>query len=73
MAPPAKYAKLVELVDQYMALHTPKFKVMSGDDQYRCNDQANSHRYLDLSVDELEVGRNLETSLNVLLQLNSDI
>ena len=38
MAPPAKYVKLVELVDQYMALHTPKFKVMSGDDQYRCND-----------------------------------
>jgi hypothetical protein len=67
MAPPAKYAKLVELVDQYMAPPTPKFKVMSGDNQYRCNDLANSHRYLDLSVDELEVRRNLEKSLNVLL------
>jgi hypothetical protein len=67
MAPPAKYAKLVKLVDQYMAPPTPKVKVMSGDDQYICNDWANSHRYLDLSVDELEVGRNLETSLNVLL------
>jgi hypothetical protein len=67
MAPPAKYAKLVELVDQYMTPHTPKFKVMSGDNQYKCNDWANSHRYLDLSVDKLEVRRNLEKSLNVLL------
>ena len=73
MAPPAKYAKLVKLVDQYMAPPTPKVKVMSGDGQYICNDWANSHRYLDLSVDEWEVGRNLETSLNVLLQLSSDI
>jgi len=38
-----------------MAPPTPEFEVMSSDNQYRCNDWANSHRNSCLLVDELEV------------------
>jgi hypothetical protein len=33
----------------------PEFKVVSADNQYGCNDWANSHRHSSLSVDESEV------------------
>jgi len=38
-----------------MTHFAPKFEVTSGDDKYRCNEWASSHRYLGLSVDELKV------------------
>jgi len=61
-------AKLVEHVNQYMTPSALKFKVVSVDDHYECNDWANSRRHSSLIVNELEVGKHLETSLNVLLQ-----
>jgi hypothetical protein len=48
-------AKLVEPVNEYMKPPAPKFKVVSVDDQYECNDWTNSCRHLGLLVDELEV------------------
>jgi len=60
-------AKLVEPVNQYMTPSTLKFKVVSVDDHYESNDWANSRRHSSLLVNELEVGKHLETSLNVLL------
>jgi hypothetical protein len=51
-----------------MTPSTLKFKVVSVDDHYECNDWANSRRHSSLIVNELEVGKHLETSLNVLLQ-----
>jgi hypothetical protein len=38
-----------------MAPPTLEFEVMSSDDQYRCNDWANSHKYSCLLVDELKI------------------
>jgi hypothetical protein len=40
-----------------MTLRASKFKVVSVDEQYGCNDWANSCRHLGLSIDKLEVGR----------------
>jgi hypothetical protein len=48
-------AKLVKLVNQYMKPCAPEVKVVSMDDQYRCNDWVNSHRHSGLLVDELEI------------------
>jgi hypothetical protein len=50
-----------------MTPFTLKFKVVSVDDHYESNDWANSRRHSSLLVNELEVGKHLETSLNVLL------
>jgi hypothetical protein len=40
--------ELVEHVNQYMAPHAPKIEVVSVDDQYRCNNQANSRKHSSL-------------------------
>jgi hypothetical protein len=48
-------AKLVKLVNQYMKPCAPEFKVVSVDDQYRCNDWVDSHRHSGLLDDELEI------------------
>lgn len=50
-----KDAKLVKLVNQYMAPPTPEFKVVSVDDHHGCNDWADSRKHLNLLVNELEV------------------
>jgi len=39
-----------------MTLPAPEFDIISGHDQYRCNDWINNHSDLGLSIDELEVG-----------------
>jgi hypothetical protein len=44
-----------------------EFEVMILDDQYGCNNWANSCKHLGLSVDELEVRKSLKTNMNVLL------
>ena len=60
--------ELVKPVNQYMASFASKLEVVSVNDQYRYNDCANSCRHSSLSVDELEVEKNWETSQNILLQ-----
>lgn len=60
--------EFVEPVNQYMVLFAFKFKVVSADDQYRCNDWVNSHMHSSLLIDELKVGKNSKTIFNVSLQ-----
>jgi hypothetical protein len=43
-----------------MAPPTLEFEVMSSDDQYRCNDWANSYRHSCLLVDELKIKKNIK-------------
>jgi hypothetical protein len=42
-----------------MTLRASKFKVVSVDEQYGCNDWANSCRHSDLLVDELKLGKKI--------------
>jgi len=60
--------ELIEVINHYMTPLASGFEVVSADDQYRCNDWANSGRHSGLSIDELEVEKKLEISLNVLMQ-----
>jgi len=46
---------LVELVNQYMVPLVPEFETVSADNQYECNDWANSHKHSNLSIDESEI------------------
>jgi hypothetical protein len=50
-----KDVELIKLVNQYMTPFTFKFEVVNMDDQYGCNDWADSHRHSSLLVAELEV------------------
>jgi hypothetical protein len=50
-----KDVELIEPVNQYMTPFTSKFEVVNVDDQYGCNDWADSRRHSSLLVDELEV------------------
>jgi hypothetical protein len=52
--------KLVEHVNHYMAPPTPEVKVVSADNQYRCNVWAHSRRHLGLLVDELEFEKKIK-------------
>jgi hypothetical protein len=60
--------ELIEVINHYMTPPASGFEVVSTGDQYRCNDWANSGRHSGLSIDELEVEKKLEISLNVLMQ-----
>jgi hypothetical protein len=40
-----------------MASLAPEFEVVSMDDQYGCNDWANSNRHLGLLIDESMIGK----------------
>lgn len=42
-----------------MVPHAPELEVVSADDQYGCNDRANSHRHSNLSINELEVEKKI--------------
>ena len=68
--------ELVEPINQYMTPPTFEFKVVSGDDQYRCNDQANNNMHSGLSDDELEVGKKFKDKfecINAVKQCNIKI
>jgi hypothetical protein len=49
--------ELVGSVNQHMTPLAPEFEVVSVDDQYECNDWADSRRHSGLLVNELEVGK----------------
>jgi len=61
-------AELIEVINHYMTPLASGFEVVSAGDQYRCNDWAKSGRHSGLSIDELEIEKKLEISLNVLMQ-----
>ena len=51
--------ELVKPVNQYISPLTLEFKVTSVDDQYKCNDLANSRNHSGLSVDELKIKKEI--------------